>query len=181
MKQIITISICCFFINATTHAQARFYKKDSAGLGTDHEQFVANVLKETTKKNRWLLISVDSCNTTTSMRIIDPRDLYAALSKRTTGYTHDQFVYDVSNDIALDRIYSNCETALIVGQSIDAKVFSKIEKLSDKKLLQKYFDKERLLQRNSYNVLAEIIASCFKRSIKVITPINGAPYYEISQ
>jgi hypothetical protein len=45
--------------------------------------------------------------------------------------------------------------------------------------LKKYFDNKMFLKKQYKNLVYELIAACFNKNVKVITPKNGVAYYEI--
>jgi hypothetical protein len=146
------------------------------------ERFLMCILKEYPAEGRWVFAKVESSyKLKNNFEVIDPINIYNSLSEGFTSYNKSRFIFHVysllRDELVLQR---NGEyKTQIKGVKVNLRRYKTILKQRKEKILVKYFDNNRKLKPEYVKWLYEIIAVCYTNNIKVITPSNAKPYYEV--
>ncbi len=92
-----------------------------------------------------------------------------------------RFIYNTYESLTNEPIYERYSDKKhpIKGVKVNMKRYNILLKTPKEKILSIYFDKDKNLKKQYEKILHEIIAVCYTNNVKVITPINGTPYYEV--
>lgn len=156
-----------------------------------HQRFVANLLNEFNLLRGWIFVKIERCNGQSSYEIVQPIELYNALREGYDNLEKKQFVWIAFETINKHNSFFNCPsegsiynpkaTYVIKGKKVNMNIYSKLEKKPIENILKLYFDKKMFLRAKHYKILNELIAVCYKSSIKVIIENRHKIRYEIFQ
>ena len=141
-----------------------------------------SILNEYDQPGRWIFIKVDSFYTLpNNYEVVSPMAIYKALEENFTSYSKKSFLYDAFEALTRVKEYNKFPNKKyqIEGVKVNMKCFKNLNKLSTKRIIKKYFDKQGALRSEYDNILYELIAVCYTRQVKVITLEGKRPYYEV--
>ncbi len=181
MKNIFILLIA-IGINFPLIAQQKSYVSEVSTDSTLHQRFIRNLLQEHNLEGRWLFVKVDSLfKLKNNYEVISPQIFYDLYVKYYINFEEKQFISDEYQDIirnlAFER-YGN-EPHPIKGVKVNMKLYKTLLKQPKEKILSTYFNADKTLKKVYKKWLYELIAVCYTNNVKVITPSNAQPYYEV--
>ncbi len=73
----------------------------------------------------------------------------------------------------------NPNNPLLKGVKVNMKIYKTLLLQPKGKILTTYFNADKTLKKKYKKWLYEIIAVCYTNNVKVITPFNAQPYFEV--
>ncbi len=155
--------------------------KLALGDSTLRQRFIKNVLQEYEMEGRWIFVKVDSLyKLKNNYEVINPKTLYNSYASQFTSYDGKRFVshaYEALTEPVTYERYPN--RPLIKGVKVNIKLYKTLLKQPKEKILATYFNADKTLKKVYKKWLYELIAVCYTNNVKVITPSNAQPYYEV--
>jgi hypothetical protein len=178
----ISLLIVAICINVSLLANRNSNNKILAlGDSTLRQRFIKNVLQEYEMEGRWIFVKVDSMyKLKNNYEVINPKTLYNSYASQFTSYNGKRFVFDVSEALTEEITYERYPNRpLIKGVKVNMKLYKTLLKQPKEKILSIYFNADKTLKKQYKKWLYEIIAVCYTNNVKVVTPSNAQPYYEV--
>jgi hypothetical protein len=192
MKQSILIIAIFTFYGFTKHKTLRNTKVNAIWLASDSslkQRFIVNLLNEYEKKGRWVFVNVKRCDNKSAYEIIEPSSIYRAFSETTNNLTKKLFTSMAVENLYVHNEIFSCVKEIqlyypkaayeLEGKKINMKVFNSLKKLSAERIVEIYFDSQKIFRKKFKKNLNEIIAACYVNNVKVITSSNGNVEYEL--
>ena len=180
MKNIslLMVVMCVNFSSLANHNNNKRSLYDS----TLHQRFIKSLLQEHEIGGRWVFIQIDSMyKLKNNYEVVNTNLLYELYASSYTSYDNKMFVFDVYetliNQTTLER-YAN-KKPLLKGIKVNMKIYKTLLLQPKEKILSTYFNADKTLKKQYKKWLYEIIAVCYTNNVKVITPSNAQPYYEV--
>jgi len=182
MKNIclLMVGICvCFSVlsNGKTNSN-KLILNDS----TLRQRFIMSVLQDYELEDRWVFVQIDSLyKLKNNYEVVNTSLLYKIYASSYTSYNNKMFVFDIFgtliNQTTLER-YAN-KKPLLKGIKVNLSIYKALLKQPKEKILSMYFNSDKTLKKQYKKWLYEIIAVCYTNNVKVITPSNAQPYYQV--
>jgi hypothetical protein len=146
-----------------------------------HQRFIMNVLQEYEMEGRWIFVKVDSMyKLKNNYEVINPQTLYNSYASQFTSYNGKRFVFDACEALSEPVTYERYPNRpLIKGVKVNMKIYKMLLRHPKEKILSMYFNADKTLMKQYKKWLYEIIAVCYTNNVKVITPSNAQPYYQV--
>jgi hypothetical protein len=156
-------------------------KNISFSDSTLHERFIVNLLNDCDKDGAWLFLELDSCDNTRFFNVVEIKKFYSQVSRKFSSFDKARFVFYALSPILERNAFDNCkhEADPIKGNRINMKRYKLFLKQPIEKILTNYFNVDKTLKSQYKKWLYEIIAVCYNKNVKVVTPNNALPYYEV--
>lgn len=177
MKNIcLLMVIMCMNVSLLANAN-KFSFEDS----TLRQRFIMSILQEYEMEGRWIFVKVDSLyKLKNNYEVINPQILYNSNASQTTYYDKKIFLFDAYEALTQQPVLERYPNRpLIKGIKVNMKIYKKLLILPIEKILITYFNRDKTLKKKYQKCLYEIIAVCYTNNVKVITPSNAQPYYQI--
>ena len=150
---------------------------------TLHNRFIMSLFQEYELEGRWLFCRLDSVDVFREdwYDVIQTKTIYDAHTKNFNNVTKGSFISSVYPDF----IFHNCFATYpnighpLSGVRVNLKLYKTLNELPLNKLIATYFNDDKTLKKKYSKLLYELIAACYMKNVKVITPSKGDPYYEI--
>ncbi len=149
---------------------------------TVHEKFVMSILQEYPAEGRWIFSRVDSLyKLKNNYEVINPINIYNSLSEGFTSYNKSRFIFHVYSLLTEEKVLQrNGEyKTQIKGIKVNMRRYKTMLKQPKEKTLATYFNADKTLKKQYKKWLYELIAVCYTNNVKVVTPSNAQPYYEV--
>ena len=150
---------------------------------TLHNRFIMSLFQEYELEGRWLFCRLDSVDVLREdwYAVINPKSVYDSYTDNFNNVTKESFIASAYPGFIFHNSYSTHPNIAhpIRGIRIDLKRYKTLNKLSLDKLIATYFNDDKTLKKKYSKLLYELIAACYMKNVKVITPSKGDPYYEI--
>ena len=142
-----------------------------------------SLLQDYELEGRWLFVRMDSVDIFRKdwYEVIHPKTFYDCYTDHFTNITKEFFIYSLYRDITNREEFARFPPSphSLQGVRVDVKRYKILNKLPLNILLATYFNKDKRLKKIYEKLLYEIIAACYTKNVKVITPTQGSAYYEI--
>lgn len=191
MKSFFLITISTLITSIFSFAANKVHIQTLYQDSTLRQRFIVSLLQEYKEDGRWFFTTIDSCSIMKFHEVVKPITLFNSLSETNLNLDTKQFIFLASDPLLMkESEFSRCperEVAYgikhkypIAGVKINMNRYKVLNEMPLQYLLNKYFNKETMLLKKQYKImLYEIIAACYTKNVKVITPTNGVAYYEI--
>ena len=153
------------------------------GDTTLHNRLIMNLLQEYELEGRWIFVRMDSVDVIREnwFEVVHPKSIFDYYSDNFRNVTKLFFTSSVYPTLILKEEFSTFPKSAhpIRGIRVDLRRYKILNKLPLTTLLASYFNKDKTLKNKYTKWIYELIAVCYRKNVKVITPSNGMPYYEV--